>query len=188
MILVVSKDDDFSGVIAELLQQELPYGCKALRSADEAKPLFSDKVKLVITSEIGVKWPVPVLVLTRQDAPIRMQKLLADIVALQHNSNINDNIAIGPYDFQPMAKRVSHGEKSISLTDKEAQLLQVMFEAGKKGVTKEALLKEVWGFETDMDTHTLETHIYRLRAKLRELGEEQTVLATENGYTLGIKE
>ena len=185
MILVISKDEDFSSVVAELVQQEMPYGCKILRSPDEAKPLLTDKVELIITNEINGKWPVPVMTVTKQDGPVKMQKLLGDIAALLQSANV-ESVAIGPYEFQPMAKRVSLGDKNITLTDKEAQLLQSMAEAGKRGVAKESLLKEVWGFESDMDTHTLETHIYRLRAKFRELGEEQAIVAVNNGYALDV--
>jgi len=73
----------------------------------------------------------------------------------------------------------------VALTDKEAQLLHSLAESKGQVVSKEHLLKTIWGFEEALDTHTLETHIYRLRGKFRDLtGDESMIAATEGGYKL----
>ncbi len=72
----------------------------------------------------------------------------------------------------------------MDLTDKEAGLLQRLAEAGNKGVAKDQLLKDVWGIEALLDTHTLETHIYRLRGKFKELAGDEMIEAVDGGYVL----
>ncbi|MDE3061388.1 MAG: helix-turn-helix domain-containing protein, partial [Pseudomonadota bacterium] len=74
--------------------------------------------------------------------------------------------------------------KTADVTDKEARLLQVLAGSGKNGVAKEKLLKEVWGIEATLNTHTLETHVYRLRAKFRELAGNEIIAAINGGYGL----
>ena len=96
-------------------------------------------------------------------------------------------------ELNPIVLPFVTGERSrdlnnlLNLTDKEAQLLGSLARAGKGGIGREALMKDVWGFAGDMDTHTLETHIYRLREKFRELGGGEGIVVTDGGYRLETK-
>ena len=71
-----------------------------------------------------------------------------------------------------------------ALTEKEATILQFLCQASPNDVTKDELLAEVWGFQNSVSTHTLETHIYRLRQKMSRLTKKQLVLTIEKGYRL----
>ena len=101
-------------------------------------------------------------------------------------SHSAEELPLGAYSLQLRQKQLLHkaSGKSVLLTDKEVQLLQNLAEIKGQGVTKDQLLKNVWGFDEALDTHTLETHVYRLRGKFRELAGEEVIAATEGGYRL----
>ena len=76
------------------------------------------------------------------------------------------------------------GDRRQALTEKEATILRLLYRAFPNHVTKDQLLAEVWGFQNGVSTHTLETHIYRLRQKISRLTKKQLVLTIEKGYRL----
>jgi DNA-binding response OmpR family regulator len=77
------------------------------------------------------------------------------------------------------------GKKKIRLTDKEASILKYLFRAGDRPVARDVLLKEVWGYNNRVTTHTLETHIYRLRQKIeRDPSNARLLVTEEGGYRL----
>ncbi|HWA63965.1 MAG TPA: helix-turn-helix domain-containing protein, partial [Caulobacteraceae bacterium] len=92
----------------------------------------------------------------------------------------------GPYEFRPASKVLidSRGRK-IRLTDKETNILKYLYRAGGKAVSREELLTEVWGYNAGVTTHTLETHVYRLRQKIEPEPANAKLLLTEaGGYRL----
>lgn len=93
---------------------------------------------------------------------------------------------IGPLEFTSTNKKLSivGKPKTILLTEKETLILKMLFSSFPTPVTKEALLQDVWGFQSDLATHTLETHIYRLRQKIKFLTEGPFIFTTEHGYGL----
>ena len=94
---------------------------------------------------------------------------------------------IGPYSFQPSAKILieTATEKKVRLTEKETSILKFLFRAGDKPVSRETLLDEVWGYNAGVTTHTLETHVYRLRQKIEKDPSNAAILITEpGGYKL----
>ena len=93
----------------------------------------------------------------------------------------------GRYSLQLRHKQLNHlaSGQSVLLTDKEVALLQNLARGKGQVASKEQLLKDVWGFDETIDTHTLETHIYRLRGKFRELSDDDEIIAaTDGGYKL----
>ena len=90
---------------------------------------------------------------------------------------------IGPYTFQPGAKLLvdPEDERKIRLTEKETAILKYLYRAGDKVVGRDVLLDEVWGYNTAVATHTLETHIYRLRQKIETDPSNAQILVTETG-------
>lgn len=89
---------------------------------------------------------------------------------------------IGPYEFRPSMKvlRTKEGRR-IRLTEKETEILKYLYRAGGKPVARETLLSEVWGYNAAVTTHTLETHIYRLRQKVEPDPSNAQLLLTETG-------
>ena len=117
--------------------------------------------------------------------PFRLNVLLARIRAhiRQHEQSEDAVFVIGPYSFQPSAKILieTATEKKVRLTEKETSILKFLFRAGDKPVTRETLLDEVWGYNAGVTTHTLETHVYRLRQKIEKDPSNAAILITEPG-------
>lgn len=153
----------------------------------------------------GVK--VPIVMLTGADAeadvvkgldagandyiakPFRLNELLARLRAqLRVFDNSEDAVfTIGPYIFRPASKLLLEPIKNrkIRLTEKEAAILKYLYRAGARPVARQVLLNEVWGYNANVTTHTLETHIYRLRQKVEPDPSNTCLLLTEaGGYKL----
>jgi len=120
--------------------------------------------------------------------PFRFVVLLARIRAQirQHESSDDAEFRVGPYIFRPASKNLvdAKGVK-LRLTEKEAAILRFLHRADQQPVPREALLKHVWGYNPNVTTHTLETHIYRLRQKIEHDPSDARLLVTEaGGYKL----
>ena len=120
--------------------------------------------------------------------PFRFAVLLARMRAhlRSHESSDDASFRIGPYTFQPGAKQLltDKGGK-LRLTEKETAILRFLYRAGQTVVGRDVLLKEVWGYNAAVTTHTLETHIYRLRQKIESDPARAMLLVTEaGGYKL----
>jgi DNA-binding response OmpR family regulator len=117
--------------------------------------------------------------------PFRLGELLARLRAqLRSFENSEDAVyTIGPYSFRPSAKLLQEPQRNrrIRLTEKEAAILKFLYRAGSKPVARQVLLNEVWGYNAAVTTHTLETHIYRLRQKIEPDPANARLLITEGG-------
>ena len=124
--------------------------------------------------------------------PFKFPVLLARIRAQlrQHEQSEDAVFQIGPYTFKPAAKMLlDEAEKKIRLTEKETNILKYLYRASEKVVPRDVLLHEVWGYNAGVTTHTLETHIYRLRQKIEPNPAEARILLTEaGGYRLAVGE
>jgi DNA-binding response OmpR family regulator len=120
--------------------------------------------------------------------PFRFVVLLARIRAQlrQHEASEDAVFTIGPYTFRPSSKVLLNPNGSkMRLTEKETAILRYLYRAGQRPVSRETLLQEVWGYNSGLTTHTLETHIYRLRQKIEKDAASPAILVTEaGGYTL----
>jgi DNA-binding response OmpR family regulator len=121
--------------------------------------------------------------------PFRLGVLVARMRSQlrQHEQSEDAVFNIGPYSFRPANKLLVEleSEKKVRLTEKETSILKYLYRAGSKVVGREILLAEVWGYNAGVTTHTLETHIYRLRQKIEINPSEAAILVTEpGGYRL----
>jgi DNA-binding response OmpR family regulator len=120
--------------------------------------------------------------------PFKFAVLLARIRAQlrQHEQSEDAVFAIGQYTFKPASKLlVDEKGSKVRLTEKETSILKYLYRAGEKVVTRDVLLHEVWGYNAGVTTHTLETHIYRLRQKIEKDPSSAELLVTEmGGYKL----
>lgn len=115
--------------------------------------------------------------------PFRFAVLMARIHAHLRNHEQSEDAVyrIGPYTFRPSAKLlIDPTEKKIRLTEKETNILKFLYRSGET-VARETLLHEVWGYNPAVTTHTLETHIYRLRQKIENNPGQAQILVTESG-------
>ncbi len=116
--------------------------------------------------------------------PFKFAVLLARIRAQlrQHEQSEDAVFTIGHYTFKPASKiLVDEKGGKIRLTEKETSILKFLYRAGEKVVTRDVLLQEVWGYNSGVTTHTLETHIYRLRQKIEKDPSQAELLVTETG-------
>ncbi len=120
--------------------------------------------------------------------PFRFAVLLARIRAQlrQHDASEDAVFTIGPYTFRPSSKvLLSPKAQKIRLTEKETAILRFLYRAAQAPISRETLLQEVWGYNSGVTTHTLETHIYRLRQKIEKDAANPSILVTEaGGYKL----
>jgi DNA-binding response OmpR family regulator len=144
----------------------------------------------------------PILMLTGQDSdsdtilgldsgandyvtkPFRFGVLLARIRAhlRQHEQSEDAVFKVGPYTFKPSAKLlIREDSRKVRLTEKETAIIKFLFRAGGQVVGRDVLLHDVWGYNAGVTTHTLETHIYRLRQKIERDPSQAEILVTEGG-------
>jgi DNA-binding response OmpR family regulator len=120
--------------------------------------------------------------------PFRFAVLLARIRAQlrQHEASEDAIFNIGPYTFRPSSRLLlSPKGNKVRLTEKETAILRYLYRAGQRPVSRDTLLQEVWGYNSGVTTHTLETHIYRLRQKVERDAANPAILVTEaGGYRL----
>ncbi len=184
----VVKDEHFDAVLLDVGLPDMDgrEACRLLRRA-------------------GVKAPIIMLTAADSDAdailgldagandyvtkPFRLGVLLARLRAQlrQHEQSEDAVFTIGPYTFKPAGKMLLNEDNNakIRLTEKETAILKYLYRAGDKVVGRDTLLGEVWGYNAGVTTHTLETHVYRLRQKIEADPSNAEILVTEpGGYRL----
>jgi DNA-binding response OmpR family regulator len=117
--------------------------------------------------------------------PFRMNELVARLRAQLRlfESSEDAVLFVGPYRFHPSKKMLQDPaqDRRIRLTGTETAILKSLHRADNRAVDRQILLHEVWGFNSAVSTHTLETHIYRLRQKMERDPKHPTLLLTESG-------
>ena len=173
-----------------LLDVDLPdmdgrEACRLMRSGGVAAPVImltasSSDEATILGLESGANDYVT--------KPFKFSVLLARIRAQLRSHEASEDAVyhIGPYEFRPAQKLLMDPKaKKIRLTDKESSILKYLYRAGGKPVSREELLTEVWGYNASVATHTLETHVYRLRQKIEPDPANARILLTEaGGYRL----
>ena len=116
--------------------------------------------------------------------PFKFPVLLARMRAQlrQHEQSEDAIFTLGPYTFKPAMKMlITEDERKIRLTEKETNILKFLYRSTEGVVPRDILLHEVWGYNAGVTTHTLETHIYRLRQKIEPDPSNVRLLVTESG-------
>ena len=182
--MVTARDSRFDALILDVT---LPDGdgrdlCASLRRAGLRMPIImltgsDDESDVVRGLDAGANDYIA--------KPFRLAELLARLRAqVRIFENSEDAVfTIGPYTFRPSAKLLQEPVKNrrIRLTEKEAAILKFLYRAGTRPVARQVLLNEVWGYNANVTTHTLETHIYRLRQKIEPDPGNARLLVTEGG-------
>ncbi len=182
--LAKAKAGNFDAI---LLDVGLPDGdgrdvCREMRKANVHAPI------IMLTAVEGEADTIRGLDSGANDyvtKPFRLGELVARLKAhlRQHEHSEDAVLSIGPYVFKPAVKMLvdEATKKKIRLTEKEAAILKYLYRAGQKSVSRETLLGEVWGYNAGVTTHTLETHVYRLRQKIEKDPGKATILVTDQG-------
>jgi DNA-binding response OmpR family regulator len=199
--LIITEDFDVfeagSGAEAMTKAKEALYDLVIL---DVGLPDTDGRELCKLMRKQGVKCPI--LMLTGHDSdsdtilgldagandyvtkPFKFPVLLARIRAqLRTHEQSEDAIfQLGPYTFKPAQKLlVTDDDKKVRLTEKETNILKFLYRSPDGVVPRDVLLHEVWGYNAGVTTHTLETHIYRLRQKIEPDPAQARLLVTESG-------
>ncbi len=169
-----------------LLDVDLPDGdgrdvCRDAREAGDATPI------IMLTGKAESEDAVAGLDAGANDyvvKPFQLDVLLARIRThlRVHEQSEAAVFEIGPYEFRPAQKLLFTKEgKRIRLTEKETSILKFLLRAGGEAVDRDTLLHEVWGYNAAVTTHTLETHVYRLRQKIEPNPKSAQIIMTESG-------
>ena len=173
-----------------LLDIELPDGngfdiCERLRTRGFEKPI------IMLTDQLDETDVIKGLARGANDhmaKPMRFSELLARIRTQlrQYGASNETRFMAQNVEFQPARKTLASLEtrQVIKLTEKETMILKKLFQIWPKPISKENLLSEIWGYRRVVATHTLETHIYRLRQKISCLMEVPLVETTRDGYKI----
>ncbi|RYH04068.1 response regulator transcription factor [Salipiger sp. IMCC34102] len=148
----------------------------------------------------GVKSPIVMLTAQDSDAdtilgldsgandyvskPFKFPVLLARLRSQMrtHEQSEDAVFQLGPYSFRPAQKiLVTEDDRKVRLTEKETNILKFLYRSTSGVVPRDTLLHEVWGYNAGVTTHTLETHIYRLRQKIEPDPSNARLLVTEQG-------
>jgi DNA-binding response OmpR family regulator len=182
-------------------------GIKALKSdhadiviLDVNMPDMDGREACKIMRKNGYKGPVVMLTAQGSDSdmilgldsgandyvvkPFRFAVLLARIRShlRQHEHSEDAVFKVGPYTFKPASKLLIRDDaKKIRLTEKETAIIKFLYRSGEQSVSRETLLHDVWGYNAGVSTHTLETHIYRLRQKIERDPAQAEIIVTEGG-------
>lgn len=121
--------------------------------------------------------------------PIRLCDFLNELKASINLATLSEagNLQFGCYELRPSRKEIFNLQRheATKLTEKEVAIIQYLYKNDNHIVTKNELLQEVWGYNPDVTTHTIETHIYRLRQKVEHNGSDAPFIITaEGGYSL----
>jgi len=191
--LETAKSETFDLIIldVDLPDMQGTEVCELIRKAGVATPV------VMLTANDGEAHEILGLNAGANDyvtKPFRFGVLLARLRAHLRSFEQSEDAVfqIGPYSFKPANKKLIPPQeegappvRDIRLTEKETNILKYLYRAGGKAVAREELLHEVWGYNSGVTTHTLETHVYRLRQKIEPEKGNATLLVTEpGGYRL----
>ena len=185
--LEVVKMDYFDAILLDVGLPDMDgrEACRLLRKDGVSTPI------IMLTGQVSDADTVLGLESGANDyvtKPFRFAVLLARIRAhlRSHEQSEDAVFRVGPYEFRPAAKvLVDDKGRKVRLTEKETSILKYLYRAGAKAVSREELLTEVWGYNAGVTTHTLETHVYRLRQKIEpDPGNARLLLTEAGGYRL----
>jgi DNA-binding response OmpR family regulator len=172
--------------VVSLLDINLPDGdgrdiCRLMRKSGVVAPIImltslTEEADTVSGLEAGANDYV--------SKPFNINVLIARIRAQirSHQASEDAVFQLGPYEFRPGSKLLTDAAgKRLRLTEKETNILKYLMRSGEKSVSRDELLREVWGYRANVTTHTLETHIYRLRQKIEPDSQHPRLLVTETG-------
>ena len=121
-----------------------------------------------------------------ENYPIKMEKLIEilNVNLLKQEYNFKSEIKLEKYLIDLNSREISNSSKSLRLTEKEINII-LFLKSKKKPQKIEVLQKEVWGYVSELETHTVETHVYRLRKKIKDIfNDENFLISQKSGYTI----
>lgn len=203
-ILFYAANQDFK----EDLQNQISHHTQGFNFIEKNKSVSPDIIIVDEDQEVAQKWQdeytqAPLFFITAnhdnlsaeiapQHLILKPFKLARFLDELNASLNLFENSEDGYLNFnqyvvRPIKKDILNlrNNEVIKLTEKEVAILKYLYKSPERIVTKNELLQEVWGYAPEVTTHTIETHIYRLRQKVEhENPEAQLIITLDGGYRL----
>jgi len=181
-ILIIYEYQILYQILNEI-SESLNFEITQSNSKDLKELKYDSKNNYLIVSKKKIEGIKNSLIL--ENVPIKFEKLIEiiNIKFLKNKFLDQSKIKVGEYDLDLNSRKISLGDKKLNLTERETNL--IIFIKDEQDVTIKELQKMVWDYSPDLETHTVETHIYRLRKKMKEtFGDENFILNTSNGYSI----
>ena len=184
--LIVKEHFDCILIDSSLADVSLSNLCKNIRQEGVRSPI------ILVAEELGEGVAIAALDAGANDYVLKPFKI--NVLVAKIRSNIRQFeqsefaiLRFGRFSFKPGDKILlnNSSKEEVRLTDKETAIIKLLYLSGGEVVTRATLLEEVWGYNTTLTTHTLETHIYRIRQKVGNTSSGQDFIATESeGYRM----
>jgi len=154
--------------LSELLQQHQCVNAEIMNSGD-ADIVVEDRENNLVINGFEV------------EKPYHISDVIEKINSIAISLSKDDSVKIGEYIFYYNHRKITGSQGEVLLTDKEADIIKCLM-VSEAAVDKNELLRRVWGYNSSVDTHTLETHIYRLRKKI----SDDFIATCKEGYSINI--
>ena len=181
-ILIIYEYQNLFEILNEI-SENLNFKILNCKKKEYEKIIFDAKIDYLVLSRIKIEGINNILIL--DNLPIKLERLLEiiNVNFLRSKFFNQSNIRIGKYNLDLNSRKISFQDKNLDLTERETNL--IIFINDKKEVTIRDLQKNVWDYSPNLETHTVETHIYRLRKKMKEIfGDENFITNNDNGYSI----
>jgi DNA-binding response OmpR family regulator len=197
-LLFLSSNPVFKEDLQKQIELEAPEFKTNVENAEPDAALIDEDTTHLCT--LTARYPhIPFFVLLKAGAekpkasplvrfivkPLTLSSFLNELRAGINLSTASDagRLRFGAYELDPLKKEICHisSGETFKLTEKEISVIQYLYKIRNRIVTKNELLSEVWGYSPDATTHTIETHIYRLRQKVEQDGQKEALILTQDG-------
>ncbi len=181
-ILIIYEYQILFEILNEI-QESLNFQVIQSNQDDYNKIRFDPKINYLVISKNKISNFSNNLLL--ENIPIKIEKLLEiiNINFLKNKFNNQSNIKIGKYNLDINSRKITFNDKSLDLTERETSL--IIFIKDETNVSVKQLQKNVWDYSPSLETHTVETHIYRLRKKMKDIfGDDNFILNSSKGYSI----
>ena len=179
--LIVYKSPILFSILNEI-KNNLNFNIKHYKN-EQFREDFSKKNMVVITELKKIKFENQIKV---EEFPINIQKLIEiiNVQFLKNKFNQQNSLKVGEYSLNLNSRTISYLNKTLSLTEKEIKIITFLKNL-KRPVSVEKLQSEVWGYRSKLETHTVETHVYRLRKKIeKNFNDKSFIMSLKNGYKI----
>ena len=190
-IIIYDYDDIFNilNEIKEILKFNLIYIKKSDKQLTIDENIYGNFLILVKENN-NIKKILPTIYTNRivkiKNYPIKMENLIdtLNVQLLKQEYNFKSEIKLEKYTLDLNSKEIKTSSKNLKLTEKEINII-LFLKSKNKPQKIEVLQKEVWGYLSELETHTVETHVYRLRKKIKDaFRDEEFIISQKNGYII----
>lgn len=152
-----------------------------------------NNIHLVILDNVAdassINFPIVINISSNKEADLKKPFHVYDLIKKIQQKSPNTNLDLGDVIFDPLKRKIydkKNNNISVNLTEKEALILQNLFDNAPKSISKNKLLQKVWKYSNDTETTTIDTHIYKLRGKLSKITSNNVLIAKNEAYKLDL--